>query len=61
MADYRLYHIANGHFSRVEIFSANNDREAIDRVIGRPDCPTAERWCGARRVDSFEPAMRNVG
>ena len=59
MSDYRLYHIANAHFCRVEVITALDDRHAIDAAAERLDAGAAELWCGARRVRSFDATQRD--
>lgn len=58
MSDYRLYHIANAHFCRVEVIAAFDDAGAIDAAAMRLKSGAAELWCGARRVRSFEATQR---
>lgn len=60
MADYRLYHIANDHFSRVEILEAADDMIAIAQAGERLAGGAAELWCGARRVRYFEGAQETA-
>lgn len=55
MAYYRLYHISDGHFNRVEELSAEDDLQAIRQADALVETGGAELWCGRRRVKTFAP------
>lgn len=58
MSDYRLDHIANAHFCRIEAIAAFDDAGAIDAATVRLKSGAAKLWCGARRVRGFEATQR---
>lgn len=55
MDQYRLYFIAEDHFTGVEVLDAGDDAEAIRQALERVHEAPAELWCGGRKVRLFEP------
>ncbi len=53
MAYYRLYHVSDGHFCRVEEIDAQDDPQAVGQAASSLDTGAAELWCGRRRVKIF--------
>ena len=53
MVYYRLYHISDAHFCRVEEFNAEDDLQAVRQAGARLATGAAELWCGKRRVKTF--------
>ena len=53
MAYYRLYHISDGHFCRVEELSAEDDVQAVRQAGMLLETGAAELWSGKRRVKTF--------
>jgi len=53
MAYYRLYHISDAHFCRVEEFYADDDAQAVREAVASLETGAAELWCGKRRVKIF--------
>ena len=56
MADYRLYHIRDGHFRGVDHVEAMDDGAAIRTAAALVGEKAAELWCGDRMVRAFPAA-----
>ena len=58
MAYYRLYHVRNGRFCRVDDIQADEDEQAEAQALKHIRSDPAELWCGSRKVKIFQPEIR---